>query len=203
MNNRINSSIGLFFGVLLFFSCENDLEMPVEQNFNSELNDYLSSPEFVLFKTSFSTYSSKLNFELLKKVEINENEILYVIPTRLENSKIGILNIIKNKEGKFKSFFELRTFKNEMQSATLEYFTMDGFSLLKINAKRESSGKFYSLEFPENSINARMSSCTGDCYKTAVEICDGDGECRLLCDLLDVGGLCTVSIAVACIIHCW
>jgi hypothetical protein len=48
-----------------------------------------------------------------------------------------------------------------------------------------------------------MSSCTGDCYKTAVEICDGDGDCKLLCDLLDLGGLCTVSIAVACIIHCW
>ena len=39
--------------------------------------------------------------------------------------------------------------------------------------------------------------------KTAVEICDGDGDCKLLCDLLDLGGLCTVSIAVACIIHCW
>ena len=42
MNNRINSSIGLFFGVLLFFSCENDLELPVGQNFNPELNEYLS-----------------------------------------------------------------------------------------------------------------------------------------------------------------
>jgi hypothetical protein len=203
MNNRINSSIGLFFGVLLFFSCENDLELPVDQNFNPELNEYLSSAEFVSFQSSYTNYSSKLNFELLKKVELNENEVLYVIPTPLENSRIGILNVIKNKEGKFKSFFELRTFKNEMQSATLEYFTMDGVSLLKINAKRESSGKFYSLEFPENSTIARMSSCTGDCYKTAVEICDGDGDCKLLCDLLDLGGLCTVSIAVACIIHCW
>ena len=203
MNNRINSSIGLFFGVLLFFSCENDLELPVGQNFNPELNEYLSSAEFDSFQSSYTNYSSKLNFELLKKVELNEDEVLYVIPTPLENSRIGILNVIKNKEGKFKSFFELRTFKNEMQSATLEYFTMDGVSLLKINAKRESSGKFYSLEFPENSTNARMSSCTGDCYKTAVEICDGDGDCKLLCDLLDLGGLCTVSIAVACIIHCW
>ena len=126
-----------------------------------------------------------------------------MIPTRLENSKIGILNISKNKEGKFKPFFELRTFKNEMQSATLEYFTIEGFSLLKVNAKKESLGKFYSIEFPGISNNARMSSCTGDCYKTAVEICDGDGDCELLCDLLDLGGLCTVSIAVACIIHCW
>lgn len=189
--------------MLLFFSCENDLEMPVDQNFNPELNEYLSSAEFVSFQSSYANYSSKLNFELLKKVELNESEVLYVIPTPLENSRIGILNVIKNKEGKFKSFFELRTFKYEMQSATLEYFSIDGFSLLKINAKRESSGKFYSLEFPEISTSARMSSCTGDCYKTAVEICDGDGDCKLLCDLLDLGGLCTVSIAVACIIHCW
>ena len=203
MNRQINSFIGLFLGVLLFSSCENVLEIPENKNFNSELGEYLESAEFVSFQSSFPDFSSKLNFELLKKVELNENEVLYLVPTQLENSKIGILNIIKNKEGKFKPFFELRTFKNEMQSATLEYFTIDGFSILKINAKKESLGKFYSLEFPEISNNARMSSCTGDCYKTAVEICDGDGDCKLLCDLLDLGGLCTVSIAVACIIHCW
>jgi hypothetical protein len=203
MNRQINSFVGLFLGVLLFSSCENVLEMPENQNFNSELGEYLESAEFVSFQSSFPDFSSKLNFELLKKVELNENEALYLVPTQLENSKIGILNIIKNKEGKFKPFFELRTFKNEMQSATLEYFTIDGFSILKINAKKESLGKFYSIEFPEISNNARMSSCTGDCYKTAVEICDGDGDCKLLCDLLDLGGLCTVSIAVACIIHCW
>lgn len=203
MNRQINFFVGLFFGVLLFSSCENELERPENQNFNSELGEYLESADFVSFQSSFPNFSSKLNFELLRKVDLNEKEELYLIPTQLENSKIGILNVIKNKEGKFKSFFELRTFKNEMQSATLEYFTIDGFSLLKINAKKESPGKFYSLEFPEVSTNARMSSCTGDCYKTAVEICDGDGDCKLLCDLLDLGGLCTVSIAVACIIHCW
>ena len=203
MNLQINSFNGLFLVVLLFSSCENVLEIPENQNFNSELGEYLESSEFDSFQSSYPDFSSKLNFELLKKIELNENEVLYLIPTRLENSKIGILNISKNKEGKFKPFFELRTFKNEMQSATLEYFTIEGFSLLKVNAKKESPGKFYSIEFPGISNNARMSSCTGDCYKTAVEICDGDGDCKLLCDLLDLGGLCTVSIAVACIIHCW
>jgi len=203
MNRQINSFNGLFLVVLLFSSCENLLEIPENQNFNSELGEYLESSEFDSFQSSYPDFSSKLNFELLKKIELNENEVLYLIPTRLENSKIGILNISKNKEGKFKPFFELRTFKNEMQSATLEYFTIEGFSLLKVNAKKESPGKFYSIEFPGISNNARMSSCTGDCYKTAIEICDGDGDCKLLCDLLDLGGLCTVSIAVACIIHCW
>jgi len=203
MNRQINSFNGLFLVVLLFSSCENVLEIPENQNFNSELGEYLESSEFDSFQSSYPDFSSKLNFELLKKIELNENEVLYLIPTRLENSKIGILNISKNKEGKFKPFFELRTFKNEMQSATLEYFTIEGFSLLKVNAKKESPGKFYSIEFPGISNNARMSSCTGDCYKTAIEICDGDGDCKLLCDLLDLGGLCTVSIAVACIIHCW
>ena len=203
MNRQINSFNGLFLVVLLFSSCENLLEIPENQNFNSELGEYLESSEFDSFQSSYPDFSSKLNFELLKKIELNENEVLYLIPTRLENSKIGILNISKNKEGKFKPFFELRTFKNEMQSATLEYFSIEGFSLLKVNAKKESPGKFYSIEFPGISNNARMSSCTGDCYKTAIEICDGDGDCKLLCDLLDLGGLCTVSIAVACIIHCW
>lgn len=203
MNRQINSFNGLFLVVLLFSSCEKVLEIPENQNFNSELGEYLESSEFDSFQSSYPDFSSKLNFELLKKIELNENEVLYLIPTRLENSKIGILNISKNKEGKFKPFFELRTFKNEMQSATLEYFSIEGFSLLKVNAKKESPGKFYSIEFPGISNNARMSSCTGDCYKTAIEICDGDGDCKLLCDLLDLGGLCTVSIAVACIIHCW
>lgn len=203
MNHQIYYFVCLFFGVLLFSSCENDFEMPVDKNFNPELNEYLSSAEFISFQSSYTNYSSKLSFELLKIVELNESEVLYLIPTRLENSKIGILNVFKNKEGKFKSFFELRTFKNEMESVNLEYFTIDGFSLLKINANREGQGKSYSLEFPEISTNLKMSSCTGDCYKTAEEICDDDGDCKLLCDLLDLGGFCTVSIAVACIIHCW
>lgn len=45
---------------------------------------------------------------------------------------------------------------------------------------------------------------TGDCYKTAKDACDSDGGCKLLCDAIDiatfpVGGLCTVSIATACL----
>lgn len=40
---------------------------------------------------------------------------------------------------------------------------------------------------------------TGECYKTAKDACDSDGECKLLCDALDfAGGSCSLSIAAAC-----
>jgi hypothetical protein len=32
--------------------------------------------------------------------------------------------------------------------------------------------------------------------------CDGDAPCQLLCDLLDIAGLCTLSVASACAYYC-
>jgi hypothetical protein len=91
MNRQINSFVGLFLGVLLFSSCENVLEMPENQNFNSELGEYLESAEFVSFQSSFPDFSSKLNFELLKKVELNISakaillDNIYITPTEKKN----------------------------------------------------------------------------------------------------------------------
>ncbi|MFB6248006.1 MAG: hypothetical protein ABEL97_05495, partial [Salinibacter sp.] len=43
---------------------------------------------------------------------------------------------------------------------------------------------------------------TGECYRTAKDACDNNGDCKLLCDVLDVaGGQCTLSIAAACFIY--
>ena len=42
--------------------------------------------------------------------------------------------------------------------------------------------------------------CTTDCYKTAKDACDGNGECKFLCDML--GNICVVEIFVACGVNC-
>jgi hypothetical protein len=44
--------------------------------------------------------------------------------------------------------------------------------------------------------------CTADCYKWAKDVCDGDSECKLVCDLVDLGGGCTISVSVGCGIYC-
>lgn len=45
-------------------------------------------------------------------------------------------------------------------------------------------------------------SCTTTCYKEAKDACQGDPECNFICDLLDLAGGCTVSIAAGCAGHC-
>lgn len=44
--------------------------------------------------------------------------------------------------------------------------------------------------------------CTADCYSYARTACGTDPDCQLLCDLADIVGLCTISIATSCGIHC-
>ena len=192
-----------FLGAILV-GCNTDLAEPIGNNLKSELNSYLNSSEYKLFQSNLSSYSSKLNFDKAIKSELNENETLYTIPTSFENSELGLLNVVKYQDGSFKSFFELRFFTNNMKSATIDYFSVDGILQLSVQGSKEDSSQYYALEFSENLSNARMNSCTGDCYKMAKDACDGDGDCKLLCDLLDIaGGQCTISIAVACFIHCW
>lgn len=204
MKNLINNLFLVILASIILLGCNSDFEKPADLSLKSELKEYLSSSQFDLFQTSFSNYSSNLKFNLLKKSELNENEVLYVIPTSLENSKLGLLNVVKSKDGSFKSFFELRTFSKDMQSATIEYFSVNGNLQFTVQGQREKSSQYYSLNFQEISSNARMNSCTGDCFKMATDACDGDGDCKILCALLDIaGGACTVSIAVACFVHCW
>lgn len=45
-------------------------------------------------------------------------------------------------------------------------------------------------------------SCTTKCYAEAKSACGSDPECDFLCDLADISGGCTLSIGIACGIHC-
>ena len=90
-----------------------------------------------------------------------------------------------------------------MKYATVDYYSVDGILQLTVTGEKQAASQYYALKFTEDASHARMNSCTGDCYKMAKDACDGDGDCKLLCDLLDIMGHCTISIAVACFIHCW
>lgn len=45
-------------------------------------------------------------------------------------------------------------------------------------------------------------ACTTGCYADAKDACGNDPECDFLCDLANLVGGCTLSIAAACGIHC-
>lgn len=44
--------------------------------------------------------------------------------------------------------------------------------------------------------------CTTNCYKQAKEACGSDTTCDFMCDLVDIMGQCTISMAAACAIYC-
>lgn len=45
-------------------------------------------------------------------------------------------------------------------------------------------------------------ACTTRVYKTAKQACNGDSQCDFLCDLVDLAGGCTISMAAAAAIAC-
>ena len=45
-------------------------------------------------------------------------------------------------------------------------------------------------------------SCTTECYTMAKDACGSSAQCDFLCDLADLAGGCTISMAAACTIYC-
>lgn len=45
-------------------------------------------------------------------------------------------------------------------------------------------------------------ACTTRVYRTAKQACNGDSQCDFLCDLVDLAGGCTISMAAAAAIAC-
>lgn len=45
-------------------------------------------------------------------------------------------------------------------------------------------------------------SCTTSCFSDAKAACAGDPACNFICELLDLGGGCTISVAAGCAGHC-
>ncbi|WP_157494115.1 hypothetical protein [Fulvivirga imtechensis] len=173
-----------------------------DQISDSELDQFLHSEQYTVFKTNFEKYNANLNFDNVVETDLGNGETLYQLSTKLVGLEVGVLNVIIS-DNQFKSFFELRTFNSDLSKATVSFYGLDGVEQFSMVGRKLNNSDLYELSFSSKSTSGRINSCIGDCYKTASDACDGDGDCKLLCDLLDIVGYCTASLASACFGHCY
>lgn len=58
------------------------------------------------------------------------------------------------------------------------------------------------LDVGDTPIEISWWACLTKCNKVASDACDGDAECKLLCDVADIVGLCTGAIVLSCGVAC-
>lgn len=92
-------------------------------------------------------------------------------------------------------------YKNNVWSGVARYNTQSGTSIVKIEGGDPATG-IGSASDPQTSSKGCLTSAdcsTWECYKTATEACDTDGECKFLCNAL--GMACDGAILAACAYH--
>lgn len=61
--------------------------------------------------------------------------------------------------------------------------------------------KIYTIQSNRSSRQSWW-GCTTNCYQTAKRACGEDAQCDFLCDLVDLSGGCTITLAAACATTC-
>ncbi len=183
-------------------SCTNQVG-EIKTSTEKEIDIILSSKELETFKGNFSSYYDNLDFDNIRTEILSENETLYQIFAKMTDTNIGVLDVIFYKDGNYKIFFENKILEEKSENVTIQYFSIHGNLVLELSAIKDKLTNIYSLELSDKFKASKVSSCTGDCYKMAKDACNGDGDCALLCDALDIFfGSCTVAIATACLATC-
>ena len=72
------------------------------------------------------------------------------------------------------------------------------------DSSSHSSTRRVSIESSRSSrpVGEGWWACTTRVYRTAKQACNGDSQCDFLCDLVDLAGGCTISMAAAAAIAC-
>jgi hypothetical protein len=212
--------IALLAGVMTGCQKEDDIftENIPPENIPIELQNYFNSEDYADLKMNFEFGISNFSFnEMIVEKPVPEISIYY-LPVK-KGSRVGALAVFSKNNGKvYKSLYEDRSQLNRQDKGVTSIYTAKNFlvvdfqfektdnQMVKLNIKRvgnieTSSPRLKSgTEFP--SSNDGWWTCTTNCYAYAMSACNGDAPCQLMCDLINITGLCTISIASACAIYC-
>ncbi|MDR1155103.1 MAG: hypothetical protein LBL04_10340 [Bacteroidales bacterium] len=207
--------VTLVIGVLVGCQKEEDV---FPENISIELQNYFNSKDYADLKVNFKFGISNFSFnDVIVEKPISEISIYY-LPVK-KGDRVGVLAIFSKNNGKvYRSLYEDRSQLNQKDEGAISIYTAKKFFVvdfqfkktenqmmtlniknvgnIKIGSPRLKSGN----EFPSD--DDPWWSCTTDCYAYAKDACDGTASCQLMCDLLDITGLCTLSVAAACAIYC-
>lgn len=207
------------FVVGVFYGCQDKL-VDLPNTVPDGLKSYFSSQDYYELKDNFDFGVSDFSFDdIIEENPVSELTIYYV-PIK-KKDRIGTLAVCSKNNGEvFKSLFsdESQTINQEEGVISIytakNFFVVDykfekqGFDDTSMKMKIDRVGNFSigsprlkgGTEFP--SPDDGWWTCTTNCYAYAMAACGDDSECKFLCDLANIAGLCTLSVAAACAIYC-
>jgi hypothetical protein len=205
-------------GSVAFYACSSELDMDTRV-IPTELQGYFNSQDYVDLKGGFGFKISDFSFDNVVVQEPILGVSVYQIPIRGKNI-CGILTVLSKNDGEIhRSLFEDRTEFEQYNSGTISIYTAKRYFVAdywfeKLDETRvkmhiNSIGNSVSLD---TRLKTRSEApfdkgdgwwkCTTNCYSFTSSACSGDAGCKILCDLLNIGGVCTITVSMACAISC-
>jgi hypothetical protein len=181
------------------------------------LLDYFNSEDYAFLNKSFDINVANIDFNnLVIENFTNVGVDAYYLPVKKGQNIIGQLCIVSKDEGKvYKSLYEDRSELQKADDGKIAIYTSQGLFVADFEYKKKSKEQ-YSLRLNNvGNSSPRLKSgaewpnpgdgwwsCTTNCYAYAKESCGSNSQCDFLCDIVDLAGGCTVSMAVACSAYC-
>jgi len=201
-------------------------KLNADNDYSQQLFSYLDKKNSTLSSENVVRDNLKL-VKMSLPTSDKPEEVFHIVTAQIEVPNDQINNF--NTPSAFESDISIISYIVEFDHALLEKRSFsernehDGISMIidlhsnkyelyhvsnRIPVKRIKSDNFNSNEM-NIPLMANSDSDTGcldcgiaECYDTVKEACDGDSDCRFLCDMLDLaGGWCSGQIAVACTIY--
>lgn len=216
----------MIFAASTFFcvSCSNsDLLMEEYHSQDVELNNFFESSEYENLQENLSHITGYLAIEQ-STMEIYPKQLkIYTIPVIKNGCLKGKLQVFSKNNGTvYRTLYEDWDNFSEERGGNVKIYSSDNNYIATFNYQKISKNKYSARiidivtdnnnltpkrvvtrsEFPTNPGDMGWTDCVSDCYKYAKDACGGDSQCNLLCDLADLAGGCTITVAAACAIYC-
>jgi len=186
--------LSLLVSISLILSCSD----------SNEANKSIDELTFYREKVDFSSfYNSQLPVQLgsikleeAKATTSSHGDQYFVAPIKQEGQVRGAAYSTMKPDGSFVSLYVSSA--ETKNSDGWYHFYDENINVFK-SAKFENKNL---IQFRDADIQGRTQSCMGNCYAFVMDACQADNDCRILCDGLNIFGICSAEVIIACAIHC-
>lgn len=188
----------------------------------NDVEKFITSSTFRNFQRNSSIKLKNLDLKQITQDRYEEVDgVVFYIPVIKGKRLLGTLAVFSKNHGQEQNmlFSDYRNVDKGSIVVTTSQLIVAKFSAKKI---RDRIYCVELMEVPSNPVKIKKKRgilfevpiaeakkaggswwrCTTQCYSDAKSACNGDATCNFLCDLADITGQCTISIAAACGIYC-
>lgn len=218
MNGKLLFVLSLKLALCAFLcSCSNDALNDAKKEPKSQLiTEFLDSEYGILTLNNHGLTVMDLDIEKSKTEFFKSKGVTaFNIPIVKNKTIIGRLNaFIVPKKDAYRAIVEMWN-KTSNRDYDVTVTTGAGAYLATIEVSHDgtkTTQKILDVPLKESAADHKTKrkkaakeswwECTTRVYSEAKKICNGDRQCDFLCDLVDLGGGCTISMAAAAAIVC-